>query len=173
MALEHAKAQVSAVGGIPPLSNFGLRPCARPAEACKLLRLAPVRRNGIRWSVALRVLDSRLIMRQGAEILLRSGPGQPGWPLIPVEVLAVGRTKFAIETALQASVRRSMRGSPASRRRSSASAGRRHIGAHRPGNKIPPAHSRPGRQGDPGRGNLAPDRAVGKRTWEEFLSDRI
>jgi putative NADH-flavin reductase len=22
-------------------------------------------------------------------------------------------------------------------------------------------------------GNLAPDRAVGKRTWEEFLSDRI
>ena len=37
----------------------------------------------------------------------------------------------------------------------------------------PGAHSRPGRQSDPGRGNLAPDRAVGKRTWEEFLSDRI
>lgn len=28
------------------------------------------------------------------------------------------------------------------------------------------AHSRPGRQGDPDRGEPAPDRAVGKRTWE-------
>ena len=37
----------------------------------------------------------------------------------------------------------------------------------------PGAHSRPGRQGAPAGANLAPDRAVGKRTWEEFLADLI
>ena len=38
------------------------------------------------------------------------------------------------------------------------------------GKRLAPVHSRPGRQGDPDRGEPAPDRAVGKRTWEEFLA---
>jgi uncharacterized protein YbjT (DUF2867 family) len=37
----------------------------------------------------------------------------------------------------------------------------------------PRAHSRPGRRALRAGANLAPDRADGKRTWEEFLADRI